>query len=60
MKIISTNNPSIRIIKDELKYEYSIVYLGVVVGKTNTHIAADEIVDVINKVLEAQNNYQPF
>lgn len=60
MKIISTNNPSIRIIKDELKYEYSIIYLGVVVGKTNTHMAAEAIVDTINKVLEVQNNHQPF
>ena len=60
MKSFDTNNPSIRIIKNELKCEYSIVYLGTVVGKTNTHVAAEAIVDVINKVLEVQDNYQPF
>lgn len=60
MKSFSTNNPNIRIIKNELKCEYSIIYLDIVVGKTNTHIAAEAIVDVINKVLEVQDNYQPF
>lgn len=60
MKSFSTNNPNIRIIKNELKCEYSIIYLDIVVGKTNSHIAAENIVDIINKVLEAQNNYQPF